>query len=173
MKKSILITGAVLIGGLAIIASTAFAGAGNNSFAGQGRGAGQGFARSNSGVVNSNYSVYGSNIVRTVTNITNGAEVTMTTTDAATLEHMKSMFTQNALKASKNTLINVERTELSNGTKLTITSTDTSTIKSIQERAASAKSGAFGKAGQGKGGMMKNGSGKGQGRGNGSCPMAN
>jgi F0F1-type ATP synthase beta subunit len=63
---------------------------------------------------------------------------------------MKSMFTQNALKAPKNTLIKVERTQLSNGTKLTVTSTDANTVKLIQDRAASAKSGLFGNAGVGK-----------------------
>ena len=73
-------------------------------------------------------------------------EVTLTTSDSATLEHMKAMFTQNALKAPKNALIKITRTQLSNGTKLTVTSTDANTIKLIQDKAASAKSGLFGNA---------------------------
>ena len=77
----------------------------------------------------------------------------MTTTDPATLEHMKSMFTQNSEKIPKNTLIKIERSELSNGTKLTITSEDVATISLIQEKANTAKSGVFGNAGQGKNGM--------------------
>lgn len=97
-----------------------------------------------SGTMNPNYATYKANIVRTVTNIANGVEVTMTTTDSATLEHMKSMFAQKQTKASPNSLIKTERVLLSNGIKLTITSTDAATIKLIQDKAAVAKSGAFG-----------------------------
>jgi hypothetical protein len=75
----------------------------------------------------------------------------MTTTDAKTLEHMKTMFTQNATKTPKNSLIKVERVALDNGTKIIMTSTDAATITSIQERAKNATSGVFGRMGQGKG----------------------
>ncbi len=100
--------------------------------------------------MNSNYAVYRANITRTVTNITNGVEISMTTTDSVTLEHMKSMFAQKQTKVSPNSLIKTERALLSNGIKLTITSTDSAIIKLIQDRAAVAKSGAFGGGMNGK-----------------------
>ena len=62
----------------------------------------------------------------------------MTTTDPATLEHMKDMFIDNADRVSPNSLINIERTQLSNGTKLTITSSEPDTVKLIQDRASTA-----------------------------------
>lgn len=103
------------------------------------------YVRSASWYTNSNYDLYAKNITRTVNNIANWVEITMTTSDSATLEHMKSMFTQNKDKISPNSLIKTERTELSNWTKLTITSTDADTVKLIQDRAKNAKMGAFGK----------------------------
>jgi hypothetical protein len=106
---------------------------------------------SNSGSLNSNRAIYQENIKRTVTNISNGVEVTMTTTDAKTREHMEAILTQNVSKTPKNSLIKVERVALDNGTKIIMTSTDAATVTSIQERAKNATSGVFGKMGQGKG----------------------
>lgn len=71
----------------------------------------------------------------------------MTTTDAATLAHMQSMFDTNGTKVPKNTLITMKREKLVNGTKITMTSTDATTVKSIQDRAADGKMGAFGQNG--------------------------
>lgn len=141
MKKTILLASAIIIGWLMVTSST---------MAYNGWGKWMWNTRSNSWVVNTNYSTYGVNVVRTVTNISNWVEINLTTSDSATLEHMKAMFTQNALKAPKNTLIKVERTQLSNGTKLTVTSTDANTVKLIQDKAKLAKSGLFGNAGVSK-----------------------
>lgn|GEM_PF-7102213 len=109
---------------------------------------GMGFAqRMGSGAVNQ--SLYASKITRTVNNIANGVEITMTTTDAATLTHMQSMFDSNQAKTPANSLITVKREKLANGTKITMTSTDATTVKSIQDRAAAGKMGAFGQMGMG------------------------
>ncbi|HBA45020.1 TPA: hypothetical protein DCZ31_03490 [Patescibacteria group bacterium] len=93
--------------------------------------------RNNSGAVNQG--LYASKITRTVNNIANGVEITMTTTDADTLAHMQSMFDKNQAKTPANSLITVKREKLANGTKVTMTSTDAATVKSIQDRAITAK----------------------------------
>jgi hypothetical protein len=100
--------------------------------------------RTNSGVM-VNQSLYASKITRTVNNIVNGVEITMTTTDTATLAHIQSMFDTNSAKVPMNSLITVKREKLTNGIKITMTSTDATTVKSIQDRAANSKMGAFGK----------------------------
>ena len=157
MKKTFLVTGAVAIGWLLILASTTFAGNTQNSFPAQGRGMGQWTMNS----ANSQYATYGTHILRTVTNTAKGVEISLTTTDPATLEHIKTMYAQDKAKTPRNTSIAMERTELSNGMKLTITGADENTVKLIQEKANAAKSGAFGNAGQGKNGI---GQGKWQGK---------
>lgn len=142
MKKTTLFASAAVIGWLLLTSSAmAYMGQWQSKWMWQ---------RYNSWAISSNYSTYWVNVIRSVTNISNWVEVTLTTSDSATLEHMKAMFTQNALKAPKNTLIKVERTQLSNGTKLTVTSTDANTVKLIQDKAKLAKSGLFGNAGVSK-----------------------
>ncbi|MDP2104284.1 MAG: hypothetical protein Q8K26_05170 [Candidatus Gracilibacteria bacterium] len=168
MKKTLLITTGIIVLGALLVGSA-------HAARGQMSSRGMGFAqRSNSGVVNQ--SLYASKITRAVNNIANGVEITMTTTDAATLTHMQSMFDNNQAKTPANSLITVKREKLANGTKITMTSTDAATVKSIQERAAAGKMGAFGQGGMGgKHGKMegKRGGGKGGMRGgnNGNCPM--
>lgn len=168
MKKTLLVTAGVVVLGT-ILVSSAFAYRWQMS-------SGTGFAqRTNSGAM-VNQSLYSSKITRTVNNIANGVEITMTTTDAATLAHMQSMFDSNQAKTPKNTLITVKREKLANGTKITMTSSDAATVKSLQERATTAKMGAFGQGGMGKiGGKMggKRGGMKGWMRGgnSGNCPM--
>ena len=153
MKNSILITWAVVIGWIALLASTTFAGYWQSSFTWGRWMMGQWFLRSNSWTISSNYSTYGANIDRKVTNIANWVEIIMTTKDTTTLEHMKTMFTQNSAKISQNPLIKVERIQLDDWIKMIITSTDTNTIKSIQERSNAAKMGIFGN-GWNRGWMM-------------------
>ncbi|MDD2487629.1 MAG: hypothetical protein PHS92_04650 [Candidatus Gracilibacteria bacterium] len=173
MKKTTLLSGAVIITGLTLLASSAFASFGQGTSTGSFRGMGQGSGKSNSGAVSQNYQTFGVNMTREVKNITNGVEISMTSSDTATIEHMKAMFTKNSTKTPGNTLIKIERSQLTNGMKMTVTSTDPATIKQIQDNAASAKSGIFGKGGQGRGGMMGAGQGRGMRGGNNSQTRGN
>lgn len=163
MKKALLITAWVVVLGAVLVSSTYAARwqmSSKMEFA----------QRNNSGAVNQ--SLYASKITRTVNNIANGAEITMTTTDAATLTHMQTMFDNNQAKVPANSLITVKREKLANWTKVTMTSTDAATVKSIQDRATKAKMWAFGQGGMWK--MWgKRGGGKWgmRGENNGNCPM--
>lgn len=167
MKKTLLITTWIVIGWL-LVASL------SSSFASMWQmGFWQWYSKSNSGSLNANYSSYWVNIDRTVKNIANWVEITMTSKDAATQEHMKTMFTQNNSRIPQNSLIKIERIQILDWVKMIVTSTDTDTIKSIQERANSAQSGVFGNSWQGKK-WMKNWFWGRQGKlngGNGGCPM--
>lgn len=163
MKKALLITAWVVALGAVLVSSTYAARWQMSTW--------MGFAqRTNSGAVNQ--SLYANKITRTVNNIANWVEITMTTTDAATLTHMQTMFDNNQAKVPANSLITVKREKLANWTKVTMTSTDAATIKSIQDRATTAKMWAFGKGGMG-GKMWKRGGGKWGMRGwnNWNCPM--
>lgn len=164
MKKTLLITAWVIVLGAVLVSSTYAARWQMSS--------GANFAqRNNSGAINQ--SLYVSKITRTVNNIANGVEITMTTTDANTLAHMQSMFDKNQTKTPKNSLITLKREKLANGTKITMTSTDAETVKSIQDRATTAKMWAFGQGGMWGKMWGKRGGGRGWMRGgnNGNCPM--
>ncbi len=75
------------------------------------------------------------NLDRSVTNVANGVEITMTSTDADTVTKLQAMerpkFPEKVL-ADKN--ITVTQTNITNGVRVTITSTDADTVKTIQER---------------------------------------
>lgn len=90
-------------------------------------------------------------VVRTVSNIDNGVEITMASEDADTATRLQSM--PEPKNAPLNEKITSKRENIENGVKITITSADAETVKQIQERSAEAKKGVFGRGGQ-RGGMM-------------------
>ena len=84
------------------------------------------------------------NITRTVTNITNGVQISQTTSDAATLTKLNAMLAYTP--KFTNPKFTIVKTALSNGIQTTITSTDPATVTKLQ-------------ANGGKmGGMMRRGS---------------
>lgn len=82
------------------------------------------------------------NITRTVTNISNGVQITETTTDSGTLARLQEIYTkgQNQKELPKSGT-SVVRTMLSNGLQTVITSTDAATVTDIQTKAANSPSG--------------------------------
>ena len=92
-----------------------------------------------------------SNVVRTVTNLANGVQVTCTSTDAATVAKLQSMQHPDAPKDGKVTVVH---TNIANGIQVTITSDDADTVAKIQEHE--------GKRGKNGGGPMGQGGQNGQ-----------
>lgn len=175
MKNTTLLTWAVIIGWLVILASTTFASIWQEgSFSWLGRWMmGNWYLRNNSGSINQDVDAYRENIKREVKNIDSGAEITMTSTDPATIEHIKLMVTQMSNNNSLNWLIKTERVEIANWMKMTVTSTDANTVKLIQERSNNATSWVFGNSWRGRGWMIGNWFWQGRGRfwGGEWCPM--
>ena len=165
MKKSLLIVTWMVIGWLLVTSLS-------SSFAYRW----QWSITSNSWALSQNFQMFGQNIIRDVKNISNWVEITMTTTDPATLEHLKLMVTSNMMDPISSSSVKLEKSQISNGIKMTMTSTDPATVRSIQDRAASATSWMFGNWWAGRGWMMRWGFWQGQGRWNGGnwiwgCPM--
>lgn len=82
------------------------------------------------------------NITRTVTNLTNGVQITETTSDSGTLARLQEIYTKGQnQKDLPNSNTSVVRTMLSNGLQTVITSTDAATVTDIQAKAAKSPAG--------------------------------
>ncbi len=94
------------------------------------------------------------NVTRTATNISNGVQIQMTSTDAATVTKLQSFKVPQPPADSKLTVI---QTNITNGVQLTVTSTDAETVTKIQKRAAEGRGIGFNAPGKGgkKGRMEK------------------
>jgi len=80
-----------------------------------------------------------SNISKSVKNIDNWVEITLTTTDSETLSLLSKRFTNNDKLNQKNDKISISIETLSNWVKITMTSSDEDTVKKIQEKSAEDK----------------------------------
>lgn len=80
-----------------------------------------------------------SNISKSVTNIDNWVEITLTTTDSETLSLLSKRFTNNDKLNQKNDKISISIETLNNWVKITMTSSDEDTVKKIQEKSAEDK----------------------------------
>jgi hypothetical protein len=73
------------------------------------------------------------NVQRSVANISNGIQITMTSTDAATVTKLQTV-NQRPASLSANSNVTVTRTNISNGVQITMTSTDAATVTRLQQR---------------------------------------
>lgn len=97
--------------------------------------------------------MFGMNVQRSVTNIADGIQITMTSTDAATVTKLQS---RTAPPAPANSNVTVTQTNITNGVQIAVTSTDAATVSKLQSDAASGHGFGFGFGGphgEGKGGM--------------------
>lgn len=84
-------------------------------------------------------------IERTITNLSNGVEITMTSTDADVVTKMQ----EREVREPKNDEVSVSKTNIANGVITTITTTNADMVERIQARAEGGKGARGGKGGRG------------------------
>ena len=95
-----------------------------------------------------------SDVIRTVTNISNGVQIDMTSTNATTVQTLQSM--PNPPTPKNSTTTTVTKSNLDNGVRITITSTDSTEVQKIQTREANGGHMNFGRGEMGMMDQLKN-----------------